>query len=44
MKLGLAAGVGFELLRGLILAERFTTANVEGTTFATLETSLSYRF
>ena len=44
LKLGLAAGVGFELLRGLALAERFTTASIEGTTFATLETSLSYRF
>jgi hypothetical protein len=37
-------GVGFELHRGLALAERFTTANIEGTTFGTLETSLSYRF
>jgi hypothetical protein len=37
-------GVGFGLLRGLTLAERFTTADIEGTSFATLETSLSYRF
>lgn len=44
LKLGLAVGVGFELLRGLTLAERFTTADIEGTSFATLETSLSYRF
>ncbi|MDR3670513.1 MAG: outer membrane beta-barrel protein [Holophaga sp.] len=43
-KLGLAVGVGFEIYRGLALSERFTTANILGTTFGTLETSLSYRF
>lgn len=44
VKLGLSVGAGFELYRGLALSERFTTASIEGTTFGTLETSLSYRF
>jgi len=44
VKLGLSVGVAFEPFRGLVLAERFTTASIEGTTFATLEASLSYRF
>jgi opacity protein-like surface antigen len=43
-KLGLAVGVGFEIYRGLALTERYTTFDVNGTTLATLETSLSYRF
>lgn len=44
VKLGLALGLGFELYRGLALSERYTTVNIFGTTFAALETSLSYRF
>ena len=42
--LGLALGVGVEIWRGLALTERYTTADIDGTTFATWETSLSYRF
>jgi len=44
IKVGLALGVAFELRRGLALAERFTSVNIDGTTLGTLETSLSYRF
>jgi hypothetical protein len=43
-KLGLAVGLGVELHQGLALSGRFTTIDINGTTFATLETSLSYRF
>ncbi len=44
VKLGLAVGLGVELYRGLAIAERYTTVNIQGTAFGTLETSLSYRF
>jgi hypothetical protein len=44
VKLGLAVGISFELWQGLVLAERYTSADINGTTFGTLETSLSYRF
>jgi len=37
-------GLGVELHQGLALSGRFTTIDINGTTFATLETSLSYRF
>lgn len=44
LRIGLAVGLGLDLWRGLALAGRYTTLNIDGFTFGTLETSLSYRF
>jgi len=44
VKIGLAVGAGIELYQGLALSARFTTVDIFGVTFGTLETSLSYRF
>jgi len=44
VKIGLAVGVSVDLWRGLALAGRYTTVNIDGVTFATLETSISCRF
>ena len=43
-KLGVAVGAGVEIARGLCLAGRFTSVNIDGVTLGTFETSLSYRF
>ena len=44
LKLGLAVGLGVDLWHGLALTGRYTAVDIDGFTFATLETSLSYRF
>ena len=44
LKLGLAAGVGYDFDDHWVLGGRFTTIDIDGVTLATLETSLSYRF
>jgi hypothetical protein len=44
VKVGMDVGVGVEIVRGLDLAERFTTVNIDGFTLGNWETSLSYRF
>jgi hypothetical protein len=44
VKIALAVGVNVDLWRGLALTGRYTTVDINGVTFATLETSLSYRF
>jgi opacity protein-like surface antigen len=44
VKMGLALGLGVEITGNLALTGRYTTVNIDGTTFATLETGLSYRF
>jgi hypothetical protein len=44
LKLGVAVGLGCDFGNHWALAERFTSIDIDGTTLATLETSLSYRF
>ncbi len=44
IKLGLAVGLGFRINDHLALSGRYTTVGIDGVTFATLETGISYRF